>query len=35
MGFDIDNDELVHTNTMLSIAVQNFILQTKRFETLS
>ena len=32
MGFDIDNDENLHINTLLTIAVQNYILQTKRFE---
>ena len=31
MGFDIDNEENLHINTLLTIAVQNFILQ-KKFE---
>ena len=30
-GINIDNDDLYHTNISLTIAVQNFILQTKRF----
>ena len=30
-GVDIDNDDLSRTNTTLTIAVQNFILHTKRF----
>ena len=32
MGFDLDNDENLHINTILTIAVQNVILQTRRFE---
>ena len=31
-GIDIDNDDFVQLNTTLTIAVQNFILKTKRFE---
>ena len=30
-GIDIDNQDLLHLNTTLTIAVQNFILHTKRF----
>ena len=31
MGIDPENPEFVHTNTILSIAVQKFIFETKRF----
>ena len=31
MGIHNDNPEYKHTNTTISIAVQNFILKTKRF----
>ena len=31
MGINIENDDFLDTNTKLTIAVQNFILQTKRF----
>ena len=34
MGLNIDNDEFLHLNTILTVAVQNFILKTKRFETM-
>ena len=30
-GVNINNDEFISTNVSLTIAVQNFILQTKRF----
>ena len=30
-GFDIQNDEFTQLNTTLTVAVQNFILNTKRF----
>ena len=30
-GFEIENDDLIQLNTTLTIAVQNFILNTKRF----
>ena len=30
-GVNLDNDEFLPTNTILTKAVQNFILQTKRF----
>ena len=30
-GIDIENDDLISTNTTLTIAVQNFIIHTKRF----
>ena len=30
-GIDIENEDLLRTNTSITIAVQNFILQTKRF----
>ena len=30
-GIDPENPEFVHTNTILSIAVQKFIFETKRF----
>ena len=32
MGHDIENEDFLHTNTILSLAVQNFILKTDRFE---
>ena len=31
-GIDIDNDDFIHLNTTLTIAVQNFIMKTKRFD---
>ena len=31
MGIDPGNPEFAHTNTILSIAVQKFIFETKRF----
>ena len=34
MGLNIDNDDFLHLNTILTVAVQNFILKTKRFETM-
>ena len=30
-GIDIENKDFIHLNTTLTIAVQNFILHTKRF----
>ena len=30
-GVNINNDDFISTNVSLTIAVQNFILQTKRF----
>ena len=33
MGIHIDNIDFLDTNTKLTIAVQNYILRTKRFET--
>ena len=30
-GFNIDNDDFIQLNTTLTIAVQNYILNTKRF----
>ena len=30
-GVNIDDDEFLQTNTILTKSVQNFILQTKRF----
>ena len=32
MGFNIENDDFIYTNTILTKAVQNFILRTKRFD---
>ena len=33
VGFNIENDDYIHTNTILTKAVQNYILKTKRFDT--
>ena len=30
-GFEIQNDDFIQLNTTLTLAVQNFILNTKRF----
>ena len=33
-GVNIDNDDFLQTNTILTKSVQNFILQTKRFSSI-
>ena len=32
MGLNIENDDFLYVNTILTKAVQNFILKTKRFD---
>ena len=33
LGFNIDNHDFLHINTVITKSVQRFILKTKRFES--